>query len=131
MKFLQPVILGALVVAPAFGDVVLKKRLGGIAHLGRVDICEIHDNHPDLKGINVSELAIAAQQETTKTARHVVAQVPSIELIAMRKERFAGGPATTKIRNVEVVLLADHSDLKVKDGKASSELMHLIEKLCK
>ncbi len=120
-----------LLAMPAFGDVVLIKRLGAIGNSGRVDICEIHDNHPELKGIPVSDLAIAAQSEQPKTALHMRAQVPSIELIAMRKERFAGGPAVTKIRNVEVVLSADHSTLKARDGKASLELMDLIEKICK
>lgn len=118
-------------MAPAFGDVVLLKRLGALGNTGRVDICEIHDNHPDLKGIKVSELAIEAQAEEPKTALHIVAQVPSIELVAMRKERFAGGPAVTKVRNVEVVLSADHSALKFRDGKAARELIDLIEKICK
>lgn len=131
MKFIQYFSLASLVAAPAFAsEAVLIQRIGSLANSsGRADICEIHSNHPDLKGIDVQALAAAAEKEPMSKALHIVAQIPSEEIYVVR--RTPVGPHSPTASAKPLLLHKDYSDMQTRSGKASKELIELTEKLCK
>jgi hypothetical protein len=130
MKFVQALSLAALVALPAFGQAVLVQKIGSIANLsGRADICEIHENHPDLKGVDVQALITEAAGEPLTKALHFRAEVPSKEITAIKVVHTKGPSPRPTL--TPVLLLRDYSEMQTRAGKAAQELIELTQKLCK
>jgi hypothetical protein len=113
---------------------LLEKTLGGLDTDGGVvhtTKCSIYKSYDEIDTDKVLELIKEAEKEEFDKFVHVKQQIPSVEIYAYYKEKFAVGPAATGLRTQKVLLFKDSSQGEQRQGKAAAKLIELLEEACK
>ncbi len=109
---------------------MLVKKIGGLAHLGQVNTCEIYANHPKLRNklIEINELMAQAQKkgELKTIAVFVRAQIPSEEIYAQRIIALENG--TVRIQRVD--LESVYGTYQARTSTEAKILISLVNDIC-
>jgi hypothetical protein len=131
LAFVSILFVGVSVFAYDFP--LLQKTLGGIDKTDGVTLsrsCQIFDTHSKMDVDKIMKLIAQAEKEPIEKFVHNRKEVPSIEVWANYPEKFAAGPAATGLRPRKILLLRASSNGESRNGKASDELMKLVEANC-
>jgi hypothetical protein len=111
---------------------LLVKTLGGLAHLGQTNTCEIYANNPQIKHkLNdvIKTINLAQKNSELETvAVFIMAQVPSIEIHANRIITVDGDKTPTQIEKVELENI--YSTHKARTSAEAQALIALVNEIC-
>ncbi len=108
--------------------VVLVKKLGGLAHSGVVNTCEIYSSHPKLidRMDEIRSLIVKAEKDSLKTiALFGSAEIPSQETYAYLDVIKIG-----RVRRVKVPLFEVYASKKARDSTEAQELIKIANEIC-